>query len=128
MKIRRTLLAASAAFFLTVAAFAADPTGTWTWSTPGREGRTMESSLQLTLKDGQLTGALTGGRGGPIAISDASFKDDQVAFKVTREMGGRSMTTKYTGKIEGATIKGSVEMTNREGEAVKRDWSATLAK
>ncbi len=49
-----------------------------------------------------------------------------IAFSVTREFNGNSMTTKYTGKLDGDTIKGSVERPGRDGgDPVKTDWTAT---
>jgi hypothetical protein len=129
MKIKsfRTLaVALGAACFLTVAAFAGDPTGSWSWSTPGRNGGPPRTAkLTLALKDGALTGSMAG-RGGEVAIGDASFKDDAIAFSITREFNGNSMTTKYTGKLDGDTIKGSIELPAMgDNPSRKMDWSAT---
>jgi hypothetical protein len=112
-----------------VSAFAGDPTGTWKWTftAPGG-GRTIDSTLKLELKDGQLSGTISGFRG-ETAISDASFKDDTVQFSVVRERDGQKRVSKYTGKVEGDSIKGNVEMPGRDGgEAHKMDWVATRAK
>lgn len=133
MKTPRFLLAALAAVLLPLAALAGDPTGTWKWTTEGRNGQSFESTLKLELKDGQLAGTMLGRQGGQftipdVAIGDASFKDDAVAFTVTREFNGNKMVIKYAGKLEGDTIKGTIERTNRDGELVKRDWTATRAK
>ncbi len=86
------------------------------------------------MKDGKLTGSLSSpGRGGgePVVaqISDASIKDDVIAFSVTREMGGNSVTTKYSGKLAGDTITGTIEAPGRDGgDPTKREWTATRAK
>jgi len=130
MKIKslRTLaMALGAVCFLTVAALAADPTGTWTWSTPGRNGGPARTTtLTLAVKDGVLTGSLAGGRGGPTDISDASVKDDTVTFSVTRSMGGNSVTTKYTATLSGDTLKGTIELPGMNGgDPRKTDWTAT---
>ncbi|MGC4074622.1 MAG: hypothetical protein QM760_19400 [Nibricoccus sp.] len=129
MKSLRSLLAAGlAACFLTIAAFAGDPSGTWKWSQPGRDGQSVESSLTLELKEEKLTGTLKG-RMGDSPISDASFKDDTVTFAVVRERNGNKFTSKYSGKIDGDTLKGTIEIPGRDGgEARKIDWSATRAK
>jgi len=128
MKSFRLFATALAAVCLTTAlAFAGDPTGTWKWSIPGRDGQAREISLSLALKDGQLTGSLTAFRG-DTPISDASFKDDQIAFSVVREFNGNKFEQKYTGKLDGDTIKGSISFTNRDGEAQTRDWTATRSK
>lgn len=129
MKITRTLFAVAAAAFLTVAsALAGDPTGTWKWSVPGRDGQTRESVLKLTLNDGKLTGTVTGRGGQELPISDASFANDEVKFAVAMNWGERSFTMKYEGKLDGDTITGTVERPDREGGVRKNEWKAARAK
>lgn len=66
---------------------------------------------------------------GETPISDAVFKDDTVTFSVVREREGNKWTSKYSAKLEGDTLKGTIEMPGRNGgEARKLDWSATRAK
>jgi hypothetical protein len=120
--------AAFAAVCLTsVLAFAGDPTGIWKWTLPGRDGQPREFTLKLELKDGQLTGSMSGFRG-ETSLSDASFKDDQIAFSVVREFNGNKVATKYQGKLDGDTLKGSSEGPGRDGQVMKREWMATRAK
>lgn len=134
MKSLRTLLAAAAALVITAAVFAGDPTGTWKWTQQGRQGgQAIEQTLKLELKGGQLSGTLLGaqtpmGQIPDAAIGDASFKDDAVAFNVTREFNGNKVVIKYTGKLDGDTITGSTERPGRDGNVMKRDWTATRAK
>ncbi len=130
MKIKslRTLATAFGAMcFLTVAALAADPSGTWNWNAPGRNGTPRPAHATLVFKDGALTGTVNGGRGGDVAISDASYKDDgSIAFSVTREFNGNSMTIKYTGKMDGDNITGSFTRPGMDGgDPVTADWKAT---
>ena len=109
----------------------ADANGTWTWSTPGRDGGEPRKST-LTLKaDGEkLTGKLStpGRQGGEPRVTDISngmIKGDDVSFSVTREFGGNSFTTKYNGKISGDSIKGKIEIPGRDGgNPTTRDWEA----
>ena len=127
-----------AVFFLTVAAFAADvsPAGTWKFMRQGGGGNPpTERTLKLDYKDGKLTGTLLGMQGGQFqvpdtAISDGSFKDNAISFAVTNEFNGNKRTSKYEGKLEGDTIKGTVERPGRgDGAApVKTEWLATRAK
>jgi len=132
----QTFAAFCAASVLTVSAFAADatPAGTWKWSQPGRGDRpAFEMTVNLDYKDGELTGTMLGfespmGKIPDVAISDASFKDGAVAFSVTREFNGNKRTTKYQGKLEGDTIKGSSERPGRDGNLMKSEWTATRAK
>lgn len=137
MKLHSKLIAAlCGALFLAVAAFAADasPTGTWAWTSPGRGGGAgFEQKVKLELKDGQLTGTLLGGQTPmgerpDVPIADASYKDGEVKFTVTREFNDRKFTMKYEGKLDGDTIKGTIERPSRDGEVRKSDWVATRAK
>ncbi len=129
MKSFRFIATAFAAVLLTSAlAFAADPSGTWKWSVPGRDGQSRDITLKLSLANGQLTGSITGFRGEDTPISNGSFKDDQVAFSVVREFRGNKFESKYQGKLEGDTIKGTFEFTGRDGQSMSRDWTATREK
>lgn len=117
------------------ATYAADANGTWTWTQQARgggggEGRKM--TLKLKAEGEKLTGTLTApGREGaeprPAQISEGKVKGDEVTFNVTREIGGNSMTAKYSGKVAGDTLKGKIT-TTRNGEERARDWEAKREK
>jgi hypothetical protein len=106
-----------------------DPTGTWTWSTPGRNGgEARQSTLKLKLDDGKLTGTLSspgrqGGQAREATIEDAKLAGDEVSFNVSREFNGNKVTQKFHGKLSGDSIKGKIEF-ERNGEAQSRDWEA----
>jgi hypothetical protein len=110
-----------------------DPSGTYMWTQPGRNGgpdRT--NTLVLKLDAGNLTGSLTApGRGGaaptPIDITDGKVTGSDVSFTVVRTFNDNSMTNKYSGTVADGTIKGKIEM-NRNGDVQSRDWNATLQK
>lgn len=111
-----------------------DPTGTWTWSTPGRNGgEPRESTLKLKVEGDKLTGTFQGAgrRGGGQApetkITNGKVTGDEIAFDVTREFNGNSFTAKYKGKITGDEIKGKIT-TERNGETRERDWTAKRKK
>ena len=99
----------------------ADPTGTWKWTVEFGE-RKFDQTLKLKLDDGKLTGTLSLGKL-EAKIEDGTFKDGQVAFTVVRDRKGEKATTKYSGKLSGDTIKGTVE-SNFGGKSLKRDWEA----
>jgi hypothetical protein len=126
LKSLKFLSAAVAACVITAAAIAADPSGSWTWTQPGRDGNPgRPQKLTLALKDGALTGSVSG-RGGEIAISDASFKDNVVAFSVVRTFNDNSITIKYSGKLDGDTITGTIIRPGMDGgDPTTIDWKAT---
>lgn len=104
-------------------AFAVDPTGTWEWNTSSPDGD-IPTTLKLRLEEGKLTGAYAN-RFGATAISNASLQDNVVQFDVVRDLGGQKYVVKYHGKIEGDTIKGTIEAPGHDGGAgVKLDWNA----
>jgi len=109
-----------------VAALAADPTGSWKWTTHSPNGD-IETTLKLELKDGNLAGAYSN-QFGDTAISNASLKDVVITFDVVRDFGGNKYVVKYHGKLEGDTIRGTIEAPGHDGgESVKLDWTAKRA-
>jgi hypothetical protein len=101
----------------------ANPTGTWKW-TVSIQGQDREMTLKLKLEGDKLTGAMVGRNNQETAIEDGQFKDGEVSFKVTRERQGNKVTTKYSGKLSGDTIKGKIQREGQDG----RDWEAKRAK
>lgn len=117
MKTAKLLGTVAIACLLTVAAFAAEvsPSGLWKWTVQGRSGgQGFEQALKLELKEGKLTGVMLGRQAGNFSvpdtrISDATFKDGQIAFSLKRELNGQTFVIKYEGKLEGDTIQGTFE-------------------
>ncbi|HTN76470.1 MAG TPA: hypothetical protein VL096_14525 [Pirellulaceae bacterium] len=126
---QRTLAVCSfIALFLvaSLAQAADDPTGTWKWKTTfGKTER--EVTLKLKLEGDKLTGSMPGRNNQETAIEEGSFKDGTVSFKVTREGKGAKITSKYSAKLSGDTLKGTVE-TDRDGKTNSRDFEATRSK
>lgn len=127
---RREVLALGLVFMGMVGvAQAADkpnPTGTWKWSVTVNDNK-RDVTLKLKLEGDKLTGTMPGRNNTETAIEDASFKDGEVAFSVTRERNGQKFTTKYKGKLDGDTIKGKAE-SERDGKSQSRDWEAKREK
>jgi hypothetical protein len=132
---RNALVAFVATFILMVgpAALAADATGTWKYSTPGRGNNATPREVTLKLKqDGEkLTGTVSmgGGQNGPTEteITDGKIKDGELSFKVTRKRQNNEITSNYTGKLDGDVIKGKVE-TNFNGNNRSTEFEAKRAK
>ena len=108
---------------LTLAVMAADVSGKWTWEQQGRNGNQTQT-LILKADGAKLTGSLDGGRGAQ-DISEGKVDGNAVSFSVTRNMGGTDVTTKYTGTLDGDSLKlewmqpgrGGAEPTKREATA-----------
>jgi hypothetical protein len=106
-----------------------DPSGTYVWSQPGRNGgpdRT--NTLTLKLDGEKLTGKLMApGRGGaePTAteIKDGKITGSEISFSIVRDFNGTSITAKYSGKLADGAIKGKID-TERDGQTQSRDWEA----
>lgn len=110
---------------------AGDPSGSWTWTTPGRNGGPERTStLTLKVEGTKLTGKVAApGRDGKAVetvISEGKVDGDAIAFSVVREVNGNSTTAKYSGKVGADKITGKIE-TTRDGQAQSRDWEAKRA-
>jgi hypothetical protein len=108
---KTTLLAILALFCITFVASAADVTGHWTGEiTTGRGPQPF--NLDLKQAGTALTGAITGGRGGDVALVDGKVDGDTITFSTSTpgRDGGAPNVQKYTGKVNG----GSIDFT-REG-------------
>ena len=108
-----------------------DPSGTYVWTQPGRNGGAdRTNTLVLKLDGDKLTGKLSApGRNGPneTDIADGKLTGADVSFTVVRTFNGNTMTNKYSGTIADGTIKGKIEF-NRNGDVQSRDWEAKLQK
>jgi len=130
LKLVTCAVLALGAFAQVQAADKADPTGTWTWTQPGRNGQPdRKSTLKLKADGDKLTGTVSAGRQGAAdtEISDGKIKGDEVSFNVTREFNGNKFTAKYNGKVSADSIKGKIE-TERNGNARSADWEAKREK
>ena len=120
---------AAAILLLTASVQAADPTGTWTWSTPGRNGGPERvSTLTLKADATTLTGKLSvpGRDGSPVEtpIADGKIDGDNLSFNLVRSYNGNSGTNKYSGAVTADKITGKVESVNRDGQPQSRNWEA----
>jgi hypothetical protein len=125
--IMKTIRMCITAFILCAAALvcnASDPSGVWKFEFEGSQGRKLESTLTLKLDGDQLSGAIDN-RGGKVEISDAKLEGDQISFNVVHKIRLRTFTTSYSGRLDGDTIKGSVNVSGPDGRKRSREWVAT---
>lgn len=102
------------------------PTGTWKWSvTNPTTNKTRDQSFTLKLEGEKLSGSVAGPKGTEINIENATFKEGQVSFSVTRERNEKKITTKFSGKLDGDTITGTSEI---EKTGKSREWVAKREK
>jgi len=104
---------------LAFAAMAADPSGKWVFEQPGRQGATTKVTLTLKADGSKLTGSVSQpGRDGnamETAISEGSISGDSFSFKVSREMGGNTFVTSYSGTMAGDDLKLKITRPGRNG-------------
>jgi hypothetical protein len=116
------------ALLVAAPAFAAgNATGTWEWTINGQNGQSFTQKAKLKQDGEKLTGVIMGRNNQETAIKDGKVtKDGELSFSVTRERNGQSMTTHYTGKLDGDSIKGKMKREGGQGEG--REWEAKRAK
>ena len=125
--IRLKVLSGVAFLALAVTAWAGDPNGAWKFTATGPNGRSVDSTLTLQLANNQLTGTVEN-RAGKVEIKDAKFANDEVSFTVVRKFRKHELTVNYTGKLDGDTIKGTIQSKDRDGNPVSVPWNAQRAK
>jgi hypothetical protein len=132
-RISSLIMTAVVGLFVASFANAATVDGSWTTTTPGRNGGADRvTTFKFKADGGKLTGTISnpgrqGGAARETAIEEGKVTGDDISFSVSRDVQGTKMVTKYTGKVTAEEIKGKVE-TERNGKAQSRDWVAKKAK
>jgi len=102
-----------------------DPAGTWTWQVPGTSAN-QTVTLKLKREGEKLTGVLNR-NGRDTNIEDGKISRDEVSFTVTPARKGAKFPVKYTGKVTGENIIGTMEMTI-DGQPRTVPWKAWRSK
>lgn len=122
---KKALLACLAvAAILTLAVWAADVSGVWIMSQPGRDGQMMEREITIAQTDNKIKVTLPGrpnqdGTPGEPMIAEGTIEGNAIQWKVVRQTPQGEMILEYKGTVDGATMKGTV---NRMGNEV--EWTA----
>jgi hypothetical protein len=139
---KKLLFVTTILFVVALVAFAADVSGKWTYSMPGRNGGP-DRPVTITLKmDGSnLTGSVAGmmgGRGGggggggapaEMPITNGKVSGDTVTFEVHRQGQNGETVTKYEGTVSGDSMTLKVTAPGRGGgEPTTTSYTATKAK
>jgi len=111
---------------------AASPAGAtsgalWTWTANGPQGP-IEVQGRFEMKDGMVNGVIIA-RGSEKAIEPGTIKDGKIEFIIIREMQGEKLQVKYSGKLEGDTITGTIDRPLPDSdERQVVEWKATRVK
>jgi hypothetical protein len=108
--------AAAASFLLLtiLTAAAADITGTWVAEVTG--GQPMKFTFNLRADGSNLTGTMSGPRGGENKIINGKIDGNKVSFAVkTSGQGGNEMQINYRGTIAGDEMKLTFEFEGMDG-------------
>ncbi|MFM8271751.1 MAG: hypothetical protein ACKODX_05390 [Gemmata sp.] len=99
------------------------PAGTWKWT--GKVGKKdVDQVLKLELKEGKLTGTLSGGKF-DLKVEEGTFKDGEVTITATGEFKGEKVVAKLSGKLTGDTIKGTATIdTKGKTKGKPEAWEA----
>jgi hypothetical protein len=90
------------------------------------DGTKAEPKVRLKQEGDALTGNSIPRANMAIPITEAKLEGDNVSWNVTREAGGRKVITRYEGKVEGETIKGTIT-SDWAGEPRRYEWLAKRA-
>jgi hypothetical protein len=113
---------------LTLAAFAADVSGKWTFEQAGRGGgNPVTVTLTLKAEGGKLSGTVVRpGRNGNMEaqITDGKVDGNNISFKTSQQMGDNTMTTEYTGTLSGDELKLKITRPGRDGNPMTSEATA----
>jgi hypothetical protein len=108
---------------LTLAAWAVDVSGTWTMSSPGRDGQMREQDITIAQDGNKIKVTMTMGRPGGESremVGEGTIEGNAIqwAFSFQRP-DGQEMKMEYKGTVDGATMKGTAQRMGNEVE-----WTA----
>lgn len=98
--------------------------GLWTWDFAMPDGSVVSPKARLKRDGEKLAGVTSFRPGSEMPIEDGAIQGDEVRFQVVRERDGRKVITRYSGRIEGGTIRGKIE-SDWAGDWQTYDWVAS---
>lgn len=109
---------------LALAVWAADVSGTWEMSSPGRNGQMMTRDITI-VQDGNKIKVTMPGRPGPNGepgtpiVGEGTIEGNAIAWKIARTTPQGETVMEYKGTVDGATMKGTTKRMDQEVE-----WTA----
>ncbi len=102
-----------------ILAWAADISGTWEMSTPGRGGEMMTRDITIKQDGNKITVTMPGMRGGDPIVGEGKIEGNKIEWTVVRQTPQGEFSMTYKGTIDGNTMKGTAVVMDREME-----WTA----
>jgi hypothetical protein len=120
---KTSLAILSIAVLLTVAALAADVSGTWVMSSPGRDGQMREQDITIAQDGNKIKVTMTMGRPGGESrevVGEGTIEGNAIMWMFTfQRPDGQEMKMEYKGTVDGDTMKGTTMRMDNEVE-----WTA----
>ncbi len=98
----------------TVAALAADISGTWKGTAEGPQGA-LERNFVFKVDGTKFTGETTSQMLGKSTISDGKIDGDNISFSIIASLQGNEVKISYKGKVTGSEIELTSEMSGGAG-------------
>ena len=113
-------------FLFAISAFAADLSGTWTFSVDLQNGQHGDPVFVLQQSAGKLTGTYNGPFGEQKVTG--TVQGDTAKLEVTGSSEAGKVTLTYAAKIEGSDKMSGTMTRNIAGDVTPGKWSATRKK
>lgn len=92
---------------LSLAAWAADISGTWEMSSPGRDGTMMTRDITIVQEGNKIKVTMPGRPGGDPIVGEGTLEGNAIEWKVVRQGPQGEMVMTYKGTVDGNTMKGT---------------------
>lgn len=105
---------------LALAVWAADVSGTWEFSRPGRDGQMRTNDITIVQEGNKIKVTMPSMRPGsePI-VGEGTVEGNAIQWTIVRQGPQGEMKMEYKGTVDGATMKGTYKMMDRDVE-----WTA----
>jgi|SRR5260370_21441278 hypothetical protein len=104
-------------------ALAADISGNWKATAEGPNGA-LERTFTFKQDGNKVTGETMSSFTGKSTITDGKVEGDTVTFTIAAKIGDQDVTLSYKGKIAGAEIKFTSEISGGGGGGTPIQWTA----
>ncbi|MBP1660173.1 MAG: hypothetical protein H6P95_1365 [Candidatus Aminicenantes bacterium] len=122
---KAVLACLAVAAILTLAVWAADISGTWVYSAPGRDGQLMERDITIVQTGNKIKVTMPGrpnqdGTPGEPIVGEGTLEGNAIQWTIVMTRpDGQEMKMEYKGTVDGNTMKGTTMRRDQEVE-----WTA----